>query len=64
VLASAIQLNAQAACKAVVVSALNERARGWWESLGFHPFDLEHQSNQDLYLLTNEIEERAACVAA
>jgi ribosomal protein S18 acetylase RimI-like enzyme len=57
VLASAIELNTQAACKAVVVSALNTRAQSWWESLGFHPFDPEDQSNPDLYLLTSEIEE-------
>ncbi len=56
VLASAIELNTQAACRAVVVSALNSRARSWWESLGFHPFDPEDRSNPDLYLLTSEIE--------
>jgi GNAT superfamily N-acetyltransferase len=56
VLASAIELNTQAACRAVVVSALNSGARSWWENLGFHPFNPKDQSNPDLYLLTSEIE--------
>ncbi|MGA7705686.1 MAG: GNAT family N-acetyltransferase [Solirubrobacteraceae bacterium] len=56
VLASAVELNRSAACRAVVVSALNSRARSWWESLGFHPFDPQDHSVPDLYLLTSEIE--------
>ncbi len=56
VLMNAIELNSRAACKAVVVSALNEHSRTWWESLGFHPFDPKDQDNLDLYLLTHEIE--------
>ena len=35
--ATAVELNAKAACRAVVVTALNHRARGWWERLGFRP---------------------------
>jgi hypothetical protein len=53
---SAVELNAIAACRAVVLSALNKCARNWWESLGFHPFDHEDRNNPDLYLLTSEIE--------
>jgi GNAT superfamily N-acetyltransferase len=55
VLATALELNAKAACRAVVVSALHAGARAWWEHLGFHPFDPDDQANPDLYLLTSEI---------
>lgn len=53
VLATALELNDQAACKALVVTATNPEARRWWERLGFHPFD---PLTGDLYLLTAEIE--------
>jgi GNAT superfamily N-acetyltransferase len=56
VLATAVELNAKAACRAVVVSALSSKARRWWEHLGFHPFDADDPHNPDLYLLTAEIE--------
>jgi len=56
VLATAIELNEKAACRAVVVTALNARARAWWERLGFHPFDPQEPDQLDLYLLTSEIE--------
>jgi GNAT superfamily N-acetyltransferase len=56
VLATAVELNASAACRAVVVSTLNRRARHWWEQFGFHPFDPEDVRHPDLYLLTGEIE--------
>lgn len=56
VLATAVELNTKAACRAVVVTALNPRARGWWEHLGFHPFDPADPADTDLYLLTSEIE--------
>lgn len=56
VLATAIELNTKAACRAVVVSALNPRARSWWERLGFHPFHPDDPTETDLYLLTSEIE--------
>ena len=55
VLATAVELNAKAACRAVVVSALNPRARTWWERLGFHPFHADDPTETDLYLLTTEI---------
>jgi GNAT superfamily N-acetyltransferase len=56
VLVTAVELNSSAACRAVVVSALNANARRWWEQLGFHPFDPDDQHHPDLYLLTSEVE--------
>jgi GNAT superfamily N-acetyltransferase len=56
VLATAVDLNERAACRAVVVAALGERARSWWLRLGFHPFDPDDAGGLDLYLLTSEIE--------
>lgn len=38
-LATAVELNLNAACRAVVVNALNDSAKSWWLSLGFTPFD-------------------------
>ncbi|MGI8730921.1 MAG: GNAT family N-acetyltransferase [Solirubrobacteraceae bacterium] len=38
VLATAVELNAKAACRAVVVTAVDETACSWWERLGFRPF--------------------------
>jgi ribosomal protein S18 acetylase RimI-like enzyme len=55
VLATAVELNQKAACRAVVVSALNPGARGWWERLGFHSFDPQDPQQLDMYLLTPEI---------
>lgn len=55
-LATAIELNQKAACRAVVVTALNASARAWWERLGFHAFDPDEPSQLDLYLLTSEIQ--------
>jgi GNAT superfamily N-acetyltransferase len=56
VLATAVELNEKAACRAVVVTALNAKARAWWERLGFHPFEPADPDELDLYLLTAEIE--------
>lgn len=56
VLATAVELNEKAACRAVVVTALDARARAWWERLGFHPFHPDDPTDTDLYLLTSEIE--------
>jgi len=56
VLATAVELNERAACRAVVVTALTQRARTWWERLGFHPFDPNDPDQLDLYLLTAEID--------
>ena len=56
VLATAVELNEKAACRAVVVTALNASARTGWERLGFHPFDPDAPHQLDLYLLTSDIE--------
>jgi GNAT superfamily N-acetyltransferase len=56
VLATAVDLNQRAACRAVVVTALDESARSWWEQLGFHPFDPTDHNSLDLYLLTADIQ--------
>jgi GNAT superfamily N-acetyltransferase len=56
VLSKAIEVNATAACRAVVVHALDQEARGFWERFGFHPFT-DDPGEQDLYLLTSEIEQ-------
>jgi len=56
VLATTVELNQKAACKAVVVTALNDRARSWWKRLGFEPFDPSDAASLDLYLLAADIE--------
>lgn len=56
VLATAVELNEKAACRAVVVTALNPIVRGWWARLGFRAFDSDDPDQLDLYLLTSEIE--------
>lgn len=56
VLVTAADLNAKAACRAVVVTALDRSARQWWEHIGFHPFQASDPDGGDLYLLTAEIE--------
>jgi len=56
VLATAVDLNEWAACRAVVVNAIDQAARSWWERLGFHPFDPADPGNPDLYLMTSEID--------
>lgn len=55
VLANAVALKQQAACRAVVVTALDDAARSWWERLGCHLFDPADPESLDLYLLTSEI---------
>lgn len=61
VLATALELNEKAACRAVVVTALNASARSWWQRLGFHTFDPDQPDELDLYLLTSEID-ATACI--
>ena len=56
VLATAVELNEKAACRAVVVTVLTDRARAWWERLGFHPFAPDEPDQLDLYLLTADID--------
>lgn len=52
VLATALELNEKAACRAVVVNAVDASARRWWERLGFQPFDPADAQSLDMYLLT------------
>lgn len=54
-LTTAADTNVSVACKAVVVTALNEQALSWWERFGFRSFDPEDPECFDLYLLTDEI---------
>jgi GNAT superfamily N-acetyltransferase len=56
VLATAMELDMKAACRAVIVAALDAHARACWERLGFHPFHPADPTETDLYLLTSEIE--------
>lgn len=56
VLATAVELNEKAACRAIVVTALTPGARSWWERLGFHSFDPDDPDQLDLYLLTADID--------
>jgi GNAT superfamily N-acetyltransferase len=56
VLATAVELNDKAGCRSVVVTALNSKARGWWERLGFRPFSSQDPEDLDLYLLTSDVE--------
>lgn len=56
VLATVVELNEKAACRAVVVTALTDTTRAWWERLGFHPFAPADTNQLDLYLLTSEID--------
>lgn len=60
ILATAAELNIKAACRAVVVTALNADAFRWWQRFGFEPFDADDKSNMDLYLLTKDIAETLA----
>ena len=55
ILATAVELNVKAACRAVVVTALNPAAFRWRQRFGFDPFDAEDSTNLDLYLLTKDI---------
>ncbi len=55
ILATAVELNTKAACRAVVVTALNPATFRWWQWFGFEPFDAKDPTNLDLYLLTKDI---------
>jgi len=55
-LATAVELNATAACRAVVVTSLNPRTRSWWERFGFQPLDVDDPDGLDLFMLTKDIE--------
>jgi len=56
-LASAVELNTRAACRAVVVTALHEASRRFWQRFGFEPLDPDQPSGLDLYLMTSDIAE-------
>ena len=60
ILATAAELNIKAACRAVVVTALNAEAFRWWQRFGFEPLDADEPANLDLYLLTKDIAETLA----
>jgi GNAT superfamily N-acetyltransferase len=55
ILAKAVEINVIAACRAVVVNALNADTYRWWQRFGFAPFDPDDRENFDLYLLTTDI---------
>ncbi len=55
ILATAAELNLKAACRAVVVTALNPEAFRWWQRFGFESFDPADPSSLDLFLLTRTI---------
>ena len=56
VLATALELNEKAACRAVVVTALHKEARRWWLRAGFHPFEPANPNAFELYLPTSDIQ--------
>ena len=56
VLALVVELNQQVACRAVVVTAINDRSRHWWERFGFLPLDPADPEGLDLFLITADIE--------
>lgn len=60
ILATAAELNIKAACRAVVVTALNTDAIRWCQRFGFEPFDTDDATNMDLYLLTKDVAETLA----
>lgn len=64
VLATSVELNLKAACRAVVVTASNPPAYTWWQRFGFVPFDPADETNLDLYLLTKNIEATLARLVA
>lgn len=55
ILATGAELNIKVACRAVVVTALNAGAFGWWQRFGFVPSDADDAGNLDLFLLTKDI---------
>ncbi len=55
ILATAAELNIKAACRAVVVTALNADAFRWWQRFGFEPFSAHDPAKLDLCLLTKDI---------
>jgi GNAT superfamily N-acetyltransferase len=56
ILAVAVSINSVAACRAVVVDAVNADAYRWWQRFGFAPLEPDDESNRDLYVLTGDIQ--------
>ena len=56
VLATAVELNARAACRAIVVTAMSPAARTWWERFGFEPLEPGDAAGNDLYLLSRDVD--------
>jgi GNAT superfamily N-acetyltransferase len=54
-LSKALEANEAAACRAVVVHALDAEARAFWERFGFRAFT-DSPDERDLYLLTKDID--------
>lgn len=61
-LSKAVEFNRSAACRAVIVNALDAEARAWWERFGFVPFN-DDEDERDLYLLTKDIERTLRALA-
>jgi len=55
-LATAVEVNTKVACRAVVVTALDQGVRSWWERFGFAPLEPEDPEGLDLYLMTHDVE--------
>lgn len=55
ILTTALELNVTAACRAVIVNALDVDAYAWWQRFGFEPLDPADDASLDLYLLTADI---------
>lgn len=56
VLTTSAELNLKVACRAVVVTALNETAYTWWQRFGFTPFADDEPTDLDLYLVGGDIQ--------
>lgn len=55
ILATAVEMNQKAAMKAVIVTAIDEPARRWWQRFGFGALT-PTPGGLDLYLLTKDVE--------
>jgi GNAT superfamily N-acetyltransferase len=55
-LATAVEVNAKVACRAVVVTAINQGVRCWWGRFGFAPLEPGDPEGLDLYLMTSDVE--------
>lgn len=62
VLATAAELNVKAACRALVVTAIDPAAYAWWQRFGFQPLAADDPDSLDLYLLTKDIQATLAAM--